>query len=264
MSSSQDIAQRLLNELNAAEKGVCIKGIDIDVDTKPAALTKKQTRALKHANKQKQQDANDKDLLRSLGTRAHATATLPADAELQLQLAGTVASTHATSLNYLNNPQYRQYVQLIARADSMRRSPAPRVLLLQEAVPLAEQLGDLTLLNNLLLDMGEMYNEVCEFRAAQDAAHRVMSTEHATQLSPLQLLRANTVLGRAHESLVQPDKARPYLETALAIAREIKDEAREAAVLGHIGIVQELLGDYDAAFRTYDDTLRRALQLGDK
>eukprot|EP00760_Papus_ankaliazontas_P022271 PhM_4_TR18827/c3_g2_i1/m.95740 len=77
-------------------------GIDIDVDTKPAALTKKQTRALKHANKQKQQDANDKDLLRSLGTRAHATATLPADAELQLQLAGTVASTHATSLNYLN------------------------------------------------------------------------------------------------------------------------------------------------------------------
>eukprot|EP00760_Papus_ankaliazontas_P022266 PhM_4_TR18827/c3_g1_i2/m.95733 len=233
MSSSQDIAQRLLNELNAAEKGVCIKGIDIDVDTKPAALTKKQTRALKHANKQKQQDANDKDL-------------------------------PSTSLNYLNNPQYRQYVQLIARADSMRRSPAPRVLLLQEAVPLAEQLGDLTLLNNLLLDMGEMYNEVCEFRAAQDAAHRVMSTEHATQLSPLQLLRANTVLGRAHESLVQPDKARPYLETALAIAREIKDEAREAAVLGHIGIVQELLGDYDAAFRTYDDTLRRALQLGDK
>ena len=160
----------------------------------------------------------------------------------------------------------RDYAALVEKADACRKSPAARLLLLQEALPLAEEINDIPMLHEQLLDMSELYNEVGEFRKAQECAERVLLSEEtcsSQKQNRIVLLRCNAVLGRSFESLVQPEKAKPFLDAAIRLSREIGDKHREAAVMGHLGIVHELMGDYTTAFLLYAETLRMAQSLKD-
>eukprot|EP00759_Apiculatamorpha_spiralis_P000978 PhF_6_TR10386/c0_g1_i2/m.16203 len=160
----------------------------------------------------------------------------------------------------------KDYQNIIEKAEQSHKQPAVKLILLREAFPLAEQLGDVEVIHNHLMEMGELYNELGEFRQAQECAERVMlsSPPPTSSVNTTNLLRSNAIMGRSFESLVQPEKAKPFLETALKIAEALDDKPRYAGVLGHMGIVHELMGDYDTAFQLYSRTLAMAQDLNDR
>ena len=162
----------------------------------------------------------------------------------------------------------REYHSILEKADASRKNPAARILLLQEALPFAELTQPALEVHSRILEMAELYNEVGEFKRAQDFAEQVMafveSAEVGADLAREMNIRCNIALGRSYESLVQPDRARPYFEEAFALVQGTQNVSQQASVLSHLGIVHELMGDYAKAFDLYDKTLEMAKLLRDR
>ena len=162
----------------------------------------------------------------------------------------------------------KDYQNILEKADACRKNPAARILLLQEALPLAEQTQSPGEIHLRLIEMAELYNEVGEFKKAQEYAERVVAYlkhEHLSEAHHRDMyIRCNVVLGRSHESLVQPERAKPYFDEALSHVQGTDNPNQEASVLGHLGIVHELMGDYTKAFELYNRTLDMTKSLSDR
>ena len=65
-------------------------------------------------------------------------------------------------------------------------------------------------------------------------------------------------------SLGQYDKAKEYLEKALAVQIEIGDKKGEASSLGNLGTVFISLGQYDKAKEHLEKALAIQIEIGDK
>ena len=65
-------------------------------------------------------------------------------------------------------------------------------------------------------------------------------------------------------SLGQYDKAKQYLEKALAVQIEIGDKEGEASSYGNLGTVFESLGQYEKAKEYLENALGIKIQTGDK
>ena len=71
-------------------------------------------------------------------------------------------------------------------------------------------------------------------------------------------------LGTVFKSLGQYDKAKEYLEKALAVQIQIGDKEGEASSYGNLGTVFQSLGQYDKAKEFLDKALAIKIQIGDK
>jgi predicted ATPase/class 3 adenylate cyclase len=70
--------------------------------------------------------------------------------------------------------------------------------------------------------------------------------------------------GQLCMAMGQHDKARSQLEESLAIAREIDDRQRIAAVMQPLGLTLSALGDLAGARECYDSAIELALQIGNR
>ena len=71
-------------------------------------------------------------------------------------------------------------------------------------------------------------------------------------------------LGTVFQSVGEYDKAREYLEKALAIRVEIGDKEGEATDYGNLGTVFQSVGDYDKAREYHEKALAIRVEIGDK
>ena len=71
-------------------------------------------------------------------------------------------------------------------------------------------------------------------------------------------------LGSVFRSVGQYDKAKEYLEKALAIRIQIGNKEGEASSLGNLGSVFQSLGQYDRAIKYLEKALSIRIQIGDK
>ena len=72
------------------------------------------------------------------------------------------------------------------------------------------------------------------------------------------------ILGTVFESLGQYDKAKEYFEKALAITIQIGHKEGEATSYGNLGTVSQSLGQYDKAKEYHEKALAMTIQIGDK
>jgi len=71
-------------------------------------------------------------------------------------------------------------------------------------------------------------------------------------------------LGNAYKNLGDARKAIEYYQQALAIAREISDRRNEGAWLGNLGLAYADLGDARKAIEYYDQALAISREIGDR
>ena len=71
-------------------------------------------------------------------------------------------------------------------------------------------------------------------------------------------------LGTVFQSLGQYDKAKEYLQKALVIRTEIGDKEGEAADLANLGVVSRTVGDYEASEVCLEKALSISRDIGDR
>ncbi len=133
----------------------------------------------------------------------------------------------------------------------------------EEALRIADGIGDLELGARARDRLGAYYLEIAELDAAKERLEQALDLAREAGIRPLEtdVLRH---LGGVHWSLGRYEEARSLHESGLALAREIGNRRAEARATGALGNVYWILGRYEEARDHYERDLALCREIGNR
>jgi tetratricopeptide (TPR) repeat protein len=112
-----------------------------------------------------------------------------------------------------------------------------------------------------LVEAEQVYRTVGPAEALPEFSRLLKIFEHSNEIRNVAL--ANGYIGACHWRLGNYDQARQYLDTSLALKREIGDRLQEGKTLNVLGLLEWDLGNFDQAVEYFATASKIGKEVGD-
>lgn len=135
--------------------------------------------------------------------------------------------------------------------------------LIDEALQLAQTLGDLTLKTVAYERLGDAAWAQGDYQQHRAAYEQALTLAQAIGRSQSEVHSLSN-LGMNHDMRSEYSRAIHYYQAALVLTRASGDRTTENVIYNNLGVSSALLGDYTQALTYYQETLQISRQLGDQ